>query len=273
MFEIDQKFYSLEEWIAWATSNPYVFRADHAKRMVDQIADAGLVEPLTGWRMSAHEIQVGGTNVREGLVAHGINARMRSVLALIDEKFGHRPRHDVRIFATEAVTAFALRLRGLFPRFLGSEYALNEEARRALFPIQHEDLTALSLPSESFDLVTTNEVLEHIPDLDAGLREIARVLKPGGWHVGTHPFRFMSEEGDLRARIVDGAIVHIKEPERHGNPVDPGGGSLVFETPGWDILQRARSAGFSDAHMRFVASVTHGFLTENTGVFVLCAQR
>jgi SAM-dependent methyltransferase len=206
-------------------------------------------------------------------VANGVDSRQRAVLSLIEEKVGDRPKHEVRIFGTEAVTPFALRLRGEFVRFLGSEYGADDSAKAALFPIQHQDLTALTLPSASFDLVTTNEVLEHVPDLDAALREIARVLKPGGWHVGTHPFLFMDRESDLRARLVDGVVVNIKEPELHGNPVDPSGGSLVFETPGWDIIQRARSAGLRNAHMRFVASERHGFLTENTGVFVFCAQK
>ena len=197
---------------------------------------------------------------------------MRAVLALIDEKVGARPPDKVQIFATEAVTSFALRMRGRFARFHGAEYGADAAARRALYPIPHEDLTALSLPSGSFDLVTTNEVLEHVPDIDAALREIARVLKPGGWHVGTHPFLPMAEAGDQRSLLLDGEVAHLMAPEYHGNPVDSGG-SLVFETPGWNIIGRAKAAGFSNVHMRFIASERHGYITANTGVFVLCAQK
>jgi SAM-dependent methyltransferase len=42
------------------------------------------------------------------------------------------------------------------------------------------DLTALPVPDASVDRVIASEVLEHIPDDDAAIAEIARVLKPGG---------------------------------------------------------------------------------------------
>ena len=273
MVEIDQAFRSLAEWTDWAARNSGVYVAAEADKIGERICAAGFVEPFTGHVVAPAELAQVGNNWRETLLARGLNARMRAVLGVIDEVVGLQPPSLVRMFATEAVTEVALRLRGRFARFLGSEYGADEPARRDLYPIPHQDLTALTLPSDRFDLVTTNEVLEHVPDLDAALGELARVLKPGGWHVGTHPFRFMSEAGDLRSILVDGAVVHLKPPEYHGNPVDPERGSLVFETPGWDILERAKRAGFATAHMRFIASERHGILTENMGVFVLCAQK
>ena len=38
----------------------------------------------------------------------------------------------------------------------------------------------MPFPSDQFDVVIVNEVLEHVPDQDGALREIWRVLKPGG---------------------------------------------------------------------------------------------
>jgi SAM-dependent methyltransferase len=271
--EIDESFTSLGSWSAWAARNPAVFRPEVASAIGRRILRTGFQEPLTGRTVAPDDITGPETNLREGLLANGLISRNRAVLALIAEATAGQPPYGVRIFATEAVTAFALVLRGIFPRFLGSEYGFDAAAREALFPIQHQDLTALDLPDGRFDLVTTNEVLEHVPDLDAALREIARVLKPGGRHIGTHPFWLMHETGDVRSRLVDGQVVHLKEPEYHGNPVDPDGGSLVFETPGWDIVARARAAGFSEASMRFVASESRGYLTEHIGVFVFCARK
>lgn len=42
------------------------------------------------------------------------------------------------------------------------------------------DVTALAFPDGAFDAMLAVEVLEHVPDVDSALAEIARVLKPGG---------------------------------------------------------------------------------------------
>ncbi len=45
---------------------------------------------------------------------------------------------------------------------------------------QQEDLTTLSLETESFDHVFSWGVIIHIPDIGKGLEQLVRVLKPGG---------------------------------------------------------------------------------------------
>ena len=49
------------------------------------------------------------------------------------------------------------------------------------------DGQALDFPSDSFDLVTSWAVIEHIPDLESALFEAVRVTRPGGWLVMTAP--------------------------------------------------------------------------------------
>jgi len=272
MFEMDQAFSAMHDWLSWVNENAFVGNTEHGAALARRIIGQGFVEPLTRLNVKPNDILPDASgNWREGIIALGKNCRTRAVLRLIEERVEGRERSGLRIYATEAVTSLALCLRGLFPRFLGSEYASTDEYRDELYPIPHQDLTQLTLKSGVFDIVTTNEVLEHVPSIDAALLEIARVLKPGGWHIGTHPFAFMNETGTVRAEMAGGHVKHLMEPEYHGNPV--GSPSLVFETPGWDILQRARLAGFSAAHMRFVASEQYGYVTENTGVFVLCCRK
>jgi SAM-dependent methyltransferase len=48
-------------------------------------------------------------------------------------------------------------------------------------------LTSIPLPGQKFDLVLCTEVLEHIPEHEEALDEIARVLNPGGWLLITVP--------------------------------------------------------------------------------------
>jgi SAM-dependent methyltransferase len=59
---------------------------------------------------------------------------------------------------------------------------------------------AMPLESEAFDFVVASEVLEHLSNQQrsAGLQEIARILKPGGWFLGTVP----SEENLAANQVV-----------------------------------------------------------------------
>lgn len=58
-----------------------------------------------------------------------------------------------------------------------------------------------ALASGAYDVVTCCEVIEHVTDPAGLLREIRRVLKPGGIAVLTTPIRMTEEPADLNHRV------------------------------------------------------------------------
>ena len=103
-----------------------------------------------------------------------------------------------------------------------------------------QDITKLTFPDESIDLIVSSDVLEHVPDLEAAFTETARVLRIGGVHVFTVP---NSGETAKRAFIDDdGTIVHLREPDYHLDPLSPQG-ILAFWSFGEDLPSLIPSAG------------------------------
>jgi SAM-dependent methyltransferase len=45
------------------------------------------------------------------------------------------------------------------------------------------DITQIAYPDHSFDAILCSHVLEHIPDDSKAMRELCRVLRPGGWAI------------------------------------------------------------------------------------------
>ncbi len=68
---------------------------------------------------------------------------------------------------------------GLLKRRLGSSYLTADLTDpKAMVRM---DITAITYASDHFDVILCNHVLEHIPDDRLAMRELCRVLKPGGW--------------------------------------------------------------------------------------------
>lgn len=207
-------------------------------------------------------------NWRERLVCAGcgMNNRQRLVAKLVQQcatQYG-RPA----IYLMEQVTPIFDWVRRLERvEIHGSEYLGHEYASGVRIDgVRHEDVMHLSYPDESFDMIVSNDVLEHIPDPERALRECLRVLRPGGTVLATFPFHCRQDGTTRRARVVSGAVEHLLPAQHHGNPVSSDG-SLVFSDFGWDLLDLMRQIGFSPAQCESYGSDQFGHLGPGLLVF------
>jgi hypothetical protein len=93
-----------------------------------------------------------------------------------------------------------------------------------------EDLQSQTFPDETFDLVITQDIFEHIFHPDRAIKEIARTLKPNGAFIATVPIILRPwETSRRRASLVDGDIVHHLPAEYHGNPVSKDGSLVTID--------------------------------------------
>lgn len=172
---------------------------------------------------------------------------------------------DATVYISEQTTQLYRLLKSrVFPRLIGSEYLGDRCERGAeLDDIRNEDLCQLSFGDRSLDAVLTFDVLEHIPDYHAAVREMFRCLKPGGYLVMTVPFNLASPATLIRAEIdADGRVRHLLPPEYHGDPLNPNGGVLCFQTFGWDLLDLLRGEGFIEVQALDCWSSEFGYLGE-----------
>ncbi len=218
-------------------------------------------------------------DIRERLAcgACGATARQRAVASVL---FKACPdTRAARVYATEQASTFYLALHGRIGKLQGGEFGVGFirrlrlqlwMLRKGLFErLAMRDLTHLDFPVGSLDAVVSLDVLEHVPDYRQALREVVRVLRPGGVFVFTVPFYVDRAESKQVAWLdEEGCPVFEGEPEYHGDPVS--GGVLCFHHFAWDFLAIMREEGFADAQVLRVYSPGEGL---PTGQWVIQGRR
>lgn len=220
--------------------------------LVDQ--QCGAVETRGGWI----------PNWRERMVCPGCGLNNRQRMMAFAARNAVKCYRDRRpeVYLMEQITSIYRWMSTSVPQAhcTGSEYLGEDVAPGKIIKgIRHEDVERLSFPEASFDLVISNDVLEHVVNPCRALEEACRILRPRGEMLMTVPFHLNMEKSGRRAELVNGKLVHILPPVYHGNPVSDDG-SLVFTDFGWDFLQDIRDAGFTTAELRFYWSEVYGHL-------------
>ena len=151
--------------------------------------------------------------------------------------------------------AFALRREGSKCRITGADFSHAMLVRAAAKSDQKQkmrwieaDALRLPFPDESFDLVTSAFGFRNLADYDAGLREIRRVLKPGG-ECGILEF---SEPGGALGKIYN---LYFKSILPRIGRLISGSASAYSYLPAsvnrfpqpTELLERMRAVGFREA--------------------------
>ena len=102
--------------------------------------------------------------------------------------------------------------------------------------VQCQDLTNLTYEDNSFDLVLSSDVFEHVRKPFVGFKEVHRVLKPGGFHIFSIPLKHpMPAATVFRVDTSSPEDVFVLPKHYHRAPM--GGKSLVYTDFGADMAE------------------------------------
>lgn len=153
-------------------------------------------------------------------------------------------RSGARVLSAQTGDRLAQDLQG-YDGYWTSEYLPGVAPGAALGPRSScQDLEALTFDDAAFDVVVTEDVLEHVRHEERAFGEIHRVLRPGGHHVFTVPYR-VDQRTEVRVDTSGPEDLHLLPPEYHGDAIR--GQILAYRTFGYDLLDRLRELGLPTA--------------------------
>lgn len=122
------------------------------------------------------------------------------------------------------------------PDAIAAAQAAAAEAGVANLTVKVDDVYALDLPDDSFDVVHAHQVLQHVSDPVAALREMRRVCKPGGIVAARDSIYRAFSWYPTEPGLVRWLEVYCAVAEANGGEPDAGSHLLAW----------AKAAGFTD---------------------------
>jgi SAM-dependent methyltransferase len=168
-------------------------------------------------------------------------------LSLIPVIEAHSKLHNIGIAWEMSTYGATLEyLRRWVPDVYVSEYFEGATPGVVVGGVVNQDVQRLTFAEASLDLITSNQVFEHVPDDVQGFRECYRVLKPGGALIFTIPLYDLAATQRLAHIRDDGTLEHLAVPEYHDSRLGGPGSALCFWRHSFhDIASRVAQAGFA----------------------------
>lgn len=152
--------------------------------------------------------------------------------------------------------------------YIASQFFPDKPLGKQVNGFRNENLELQTFADESFDLVVTLDVMEHVNQPADVLCEVARTLKPGGvflFTVPTYKDRVTSERRALYKP--DGSVEHYGEPEYHGNPINDAGSLVTFHY-GYDLAELIQKWSGLDVQVIRFHDPSHGVIGDFTEVYL-----
>jgi SAM-dependent methyltransferase len=123
--------------------------------------------------------------------------------------------------------------------------------------VRCENLESLTFANDTFDLVISSDIFEHVRKPYLAFAEVHRVLKPGGRHIFTVPLSWPLKQRTVpRVDTTEDEDVFLLPEIYHGSPTDPKG-SLVYTDFGLDIVEDLENIGFrTEVHQAMKNNLT-----------------
>jgi SAM-dependent methyltransferase len=187
--------------------------------------------------------------MRQRIMAYGLMKFCKSHLSILAENVADLAEAiaEINILETDEVSPISKTLR-VNQSYLVSTYAPNLPNGDLGNGLYNVDLQNIPFPSESFDIILTSDVMEHVRDFERAHAEIFRCLKPGGAHIFTVPF---DENALVTKTLIDTSSptdVYLERPHIHGDPRS--GGITAYRICGLSMMDLLRSIGFEVAMVR-----------------------
>ena len=193
--------------------------------------------------------------------------RERAVMLVIQQLLPHWAQLSIHESSPLSRGVSALLARQA-SRYIATQFWPDITVGSSHMGMRCENLEDQTFPSESFDLVITQDVMEHLFHPEKAYQEIYRTLRSGGYHIHTTPIYKVLQQTEQKATLgQDGHVRHLAEPEYHGNPIS-GDGSLVTFHYGHDLPDLITEWTLFDVEVRRFADRTHGIVAEFTEVIV-----
>lgn len=170
--------------------------------------------------------------------------------------------------SSPGIRGHSSKLKKLGTKYLETQFFDEKPLGEVIKGFRNENLEQQTFLNNSFDIVVTSDVMEHIYEPDKAFKEIHRTLKPGGAHIFSVPLVNKHKPTQLWAtRGENGEPEFLNTPEWHGNPLNEKGSPVTMHW-GYDIVNYIKETTGADCNIEYIDDLRFGIRAEYIEIII-----